>query len=76
MNGKKGESEIGVYLDRLVAIPTFSPNKSLRLPSGFPLGVITPLHLIEVTGLISSDPGLVIHNFDWILRIDKIGLQL
>ena len=34
------------------------------------------MHLIEVTDLIPSDPGLVIHNFDWILRIDKIGLQL
>jgi hypothetical protein len=43
-------------------------NEFFHLPSSFPLGVIT--------GLISSDPGLVIHNFDWILGIDKIGLQL
>ena len=34
------------------------------------------MHLIEVTGLIPSDPGLVINNFDRILRVDKIGLQL
>ena len=38
--------------------------------------MITPLHLVEIAGLIPSDPGLVINNFDWILRIDKIGLQL
>ena len=48
-------------------------NKFFRFPSGFPLGVIAPLHFIEITGLIPSDPGLVINNFDWILRIDKIG---
>ena len=51
-------------------------NKFFRFPSGFPLGVIAPLHFIEITGLIPSDPGLVINNFDWIVRIDKIGLQL
>jgi hypothetical protein len=51
-------------------------NKFFRLPSSFPLRVITPLHLVEVAGLSSSDPGLVIDNFYWILWIDKIGLQL
>ena len=51
-------------------------NKFFRFPSGFPLGVIAPLQFIEITSLIPSDPGLVINNFDWILRIDKIGLQL
>ena len=38
--------------------------------------MIAPLHFIEITGLIPSDPGLVIHNFDWIFWVDKIGLQL
>ena len=51
-------------------------NKFFHFPSGFPLRVIAPLHFIEITGLIPSDPGLVINNSDWILRIDKIGLQL
>ena len=51
-------------------------DKFLRFPDSFSLGVITPLHLIEVAGLISSDPGLVIDNFYWMLWIDKIGLQL
>jgi len=51
-------------------------NEFLRLPSSFPLRVIAPLYFIEITGLIPSDPGLVINNFDWILGIDKIRLQL
>ena len=38
--------------------------------------MIDLLHFIEITGLIPSDPDPVINNFDWILRIDKIGLQL
>ena len=38
--------------------------------------MITPLHFIEITSLIPSDPGLVIHNFVWILGLDKIELQL
>ena len=51
-------------------------NEFFRLPSSFSLGVITPLHLIEVASVISSDPSLVIDNFYWMLWIDKIGLQL
>ena len=50
--------------------------KFFGLPGGFSLGVITPLHLIEVAGLISSDPSLVINDFHWMLWIYKIGLQL
>ena len=42
----------------------------------FPLGVITPLHLIEVASVISSDSSLVIDNFHRVLGIHKIGLQL
>ena len=34
------------------------------------------MHLTEVTGLVPGDSGLVINNFDWMLWIDKIGLQL
>ena len=38
--------------------------------------MITPLNLIKIDGLIPSNPGLEINNFYWLLRIDKIGLQL
>ena len=40
------------------------------------LGVIAPLNLIKIAGLIASNPGLEINNFYGLLRIDKIGLQL
>ena len=45
-------------------------------PGSFSFGVITPLDIIEVVGLISSDPSLVINNSYWMLWIDKIGLHL
>jgi len=38
--------------------------------------MITPLNLIKIADLIPSNPGLEINNFYWLLRIDKIGLQL
>ena len=60
----------------LQQLGTVGLNKFLRFPSGFSLGVIVPLHLIEITGLISSDSSLVVHNFDRMLWIDKIGFQL
>ena len=69
--------EIHGRLGTLVSLEqfqTFWLNKLLCLPGGFPLGVVTPLHLIEVANVISSDPGLEINNFYWLLRIDKIGL--
>ena len=40
------------------------------------LGVIAPFYLIEMAGLIPSNPSLEINNFYWLLWIDKIGLQL
>ena len=51
-------------------------NKFFYLPSSFPLGVITPLYFIEITGLIPSNPSLVVNNFYWIIGMDKFGLHL
>ena len=54
----------------------FRFEKILYFPGSFSFGVITPLDIIEVVGLISSDPSLVINNSYWMLWIDKIGLHL
>ena len=34
------------------------------------------MDFVEMADLIASDPSLVIHNFDRMLWINKIGLQL
>ena len=57
-------------------IRTFGFKKLFGFPCGFSLGVIAPLNLIKIAGLIPSNPSLEINNFYWLLRIDKIGLQL
>ena len=38
--------------------------------------MVTPLNLIEIAGLIPSNPGLMINNPYQMLWINKIGLQL
>ena len=55
---------------------TFWLNKLLCFPGSFSFGVIAPLDFVEMADLIASDPSLVIHNFDRMLWINKIGLQL
>ena len=50
--------------------------KFFCFPRSFSLGVITPLNFIKFTGLIPSNPGLVVNNFNRMLRISKVGFQL
>jgi len=38
--------------------------------------VIAPLNLLKIAGLIPCDPSLEVNNFYWLLRVDKVGLQL
>ena len=51
----------------LEQIRTFGFKKLFSFPCGFSLGVIAPLNLIKIAGLISSDPCLVIDNFYGVL---------
>ena len=60
----------------LEQIWTFGFKKFFGFPCGFLIGVIAPLNLIKIAGLIPSNPSLEINIFYWLLRIDKIGLQL
>ena len=64
------------YLDRFVATQDTWIEQILPFPKWLPARSDCSIHFIEITGLIPIDPGLVINNFDWILRIDKIGLLL
>ena len=59
----------------LEQIRTFGFKKLFGFPCGFSLGVIAPLNLIKIAGLILSNPSLEINNFYWMLWIDKIGLH-